>query len=145
MSSFVVHPEMKKHFGYCLVKTGQLLKALLDQDLQQLKITTPEFSTLRIADLSGPTSQIDIGRYLGMDRASVVKLIDGLEQKGLVHRISSKDDRRVKLIGLTPKGKPFLTKAIAIRDECERKFLSLLSTRERESLRKLVSKLLQSA
>ncbi|MEO5668046.1 MAG: MarR family transcriptional regulator [Bdellovibrionota bacterium] len=142
VSAFEIHPAMKAYFGYCLVKSGHRLRALLDIELRSIGISISELSTLRIVELSGPTSQVEIGRYMGMDRASVVKLIDGLEKKKLVRRTPHEQDRRVKLVVLTPHCKTLLKRAAKIREACENKFLEVLSPAERETLRKIIPKLL---
>jgi DNA-binding MarR family transcriptional regulator len=61
-------------------------------------------SDLRAVNLleSGPVSQADIARRLGLSRASVTALIDRLESHGLVRRTSHSTDRRVTLVELLP-------------------------------------------
>jgi Transcriptional regulators len=58
----------------------------------------------------GIMSQQQIANTILKDKNSVVKLIDGLEKKGLVKRIADKQDRRQNLIEIT-------SNAIKIKDE----------------------------
>jgi len=56
-------------------------------------------------DLSDPgISQQALAGHLGVLPSRMVLLLDGLEQKRLVERISSPDDRRNYALHLTPRG-----------------------------------------
>ncbi len=50
---------------------------------------------------NGVLSQQEIANYILKDKNSVVKLIDGLEKRGLVKRVVNKQDRRQNLIELS--------------------------------------------
>ena len=50
----------------------------------------------------GVLTQQQIADITMRDKNSIVKLIDGLEARNLVHRVSNPDDRRQNLIEVTP-------------------------------------------
>ena len=52
------------------------------------------FSALLLAHANPGIAQIEIGNQLGIDKASVVSLIDRMEEAGWVTRKRSTDDRR---------------------------------------------------
>ena len=68
-------------------------------------ITPEQFLVLDTLWNEGKMSQQQIADTILKDKNSVVKLIDGLEKKGLVKRISNIDDRRQNLIEITQSGK----------------------------------------
>ena len=109
----------------------------------KLDIPFLEFGALSLLHHAGPTSQIELGGYLHMDKASVVKHVDNLEAKGLVVRSGDTKDRRVKFVSLTPKGKSLFIKAAKVRTQCENDFLKDLSSTERSVLLKAIPKLLK--
>lgn len=45
-----------------------------------------------------------IGTYVGMDRSSLSRMVDSLEEKGFVRRKNDPEDRRKVLVSLTEKG-----------------------------------------
>jgi len=45
-----------------------------------------------------------IGKYTGMEKSSLTRMVDDLEEKGIVFRKTDPDDRRKVLISLTEKG-----------------------------------------
>ena len=80
---------------------------------------------------------------MGIDKASMVKFLDDLESKGLTERTESPEDRRIKLISLTPAGNKLLKKALALGAEIEESFLSQkLSPKEAQTLKDLIKKAL---
>ena len=53
-------------------------------------------------------SQSQIGKHLYVTAANITRLIDGLEQQGLLLRHAHPQDRRVNLIKITPQGAQLL-------------------------------------
>lgn len=142
MDPTVVHPALKGYLGYCLVRSAYKLRAMMDEALADLDLIAPMLGILRVLRDSGPISQIELGRAIGIDKASMVKVIDHLQATGFVTRTEGTPDRRVKLISLTANGAKRLEKAAKIRDEVERKFLAPLSAEEQKVLRAALPKLL---
>src|SRR6478752_8929879 len=62
------------------------------------------FSALLLAHANPGIAQIEIANQLGIDKASVVALVDRMEDAGWVTRKRSTDDRRRQGIFLTPAG-----------------------------------------
>lgn len=50
-------------------------------------------------------SQREVGDALGLHPNVVVKLLDGMQTKGLLQRVRRADDRREQIVEVTPKGK----------------------------------------
>src|SRR5687767_3630165 len=50
-------------------------------------------------------SQTELAERLGMQKAALGTLIDGLEGKGLVERTRGRDDRRLQLVSITEAGR----------------------------------------
>jgi DNA-binding MarR family transcriptional regulator len=89
-------------------------------------------------DSQAPLSQQEVAGRLGVDRTTMVLLIDELENKALVRRRRDPDDRRKNVVVLTDAGRTTLREASASA-EAERLFLGPLSgdeaTRLRQTLR----------
>lgn len=79
-------------------------------------------------------SQAEVAVRLGVDRTTMVSLIDGLEDQGLVERRRSPRDRRKNIIELTTVGKECLTAAERARRAAERRFLAPLGEETAASL-----------
>ena len=94
------------------------------------------FSAMLLANANPGIAQTDIASQLGIDKASVVSLIDRLEHSGWVERRRSTEDRRRQGIFLTPEGVKACRSLRKEMIEHERKFVSRYSEQE---LRVLIS------
>jgi DNA-binding MarR family transcriptional regulator len=70
---------------------------------RELDLRPAAFGTLRM--LERPRAMGEIAAALQCDNSNVTGIVDSLEQKGLARRRPAENDRRVKLIELTPEGK----------------------------------------
>lgn len=82
---------------------------------------------------------------MGIDKATMVKLIDGLENERYIRRVGNKKDRRIKLIYMTPKGHQILQKSRQIINSAEERLLSSLSTTHKDVVKKAMPLLLESS
>jgi MarR family transcriptional regulator, transcriptional regulator for hemolysin len=60
---------------------------------------------LRIARSETPMRQNELAAFLSLDGSSVVRLLDALENSGLIERSEDRADRRAKSLALTPRGR----------------------------------------
>ena len=84
----------------------------------------------------------ELARFLGLDKSSVTGLVDRAERRGLVARVPSATDRRAVLVTLTDAGRSFVSRAAAAFEADVSALLSRLPPRERETLSRIVSRLL---
>lgn len=68
----------------------------------ELGISRNELRLLNFLE-DGPRSQVDIAAHLVVSRAAVTSMVDELTAHDMVQRSPSPQDRRVKLVSLTPK------------------------------------------
>lgn len=134
---------LRSHLGFCLYKSAIRLRGLLDEAFLNSGLITPQFGVLSVLLSSGPISQGEISQRMGIDKATMVKLVDGLEQRGLLKRTPDRTDRRVRIVDVTAKGKKTFSQLIKKAREVEARFTSRLSSEERETLRQLTSRLLE--
>ncbi|MEV5339603.1 MarR family winged helix-turn-helix transcriptional regulator [Streptomyces sp. NPDC052676] len=79
-------------------------------------------------------SQVEVAGRLGIDRTTMVALIDGLEDQGLVRRRRSPRDRRKNIVEPTPEGRDCLHRAERARRAAEHRFLAPLDTETASAL-----------
>ncbi len=73
--------------------------------LAKLGLTPPQATALRLLDPERSVPMKDLAERLACDASTLTGIVDRLESRGLVERRSDSRDRRVKVLGLTPKGK----------------------------------------
>lgn len=93
----------------------------------------------------GPISQQALGEQLGIDRTTVVELIDELEQQGVVVRRRNPADRRSYALTLTPKGRTVQKRAARVFDAAAEEFFDALAPAERQALQGMLQRLISAA
>ena len=128
-------PELSRRLGY-LLKHAQLQMAeLTAKALTPYGIDGRELGVLLVLADHEPASQQQAAQQLGIDRTTMVALLDTLEGKGLVSRHPHADDRRRNVVELTDAGQDTLRRATRASDDAEREFLAPLSPRAAQQLR----------
>lgn len=138
------HPVLSTYFGYCLAKSMMRLKEELVREFGKLGIHPPQAGILDTLAASGPLNQLAIGEAMGIDKASMVKLLDSVEELGLVERKTDSQDRRAKTVEITAKGKKLLPKLKAVRAKVEGAYLAPLTKEEAILYRELTRKIFLS-
>jgi DNA-binding MarR family transcriptional regulator len=101
------------------------------------------FSSLLLASANPGIAQIEIANHLGIDKASVVALVDRLEDAGWVQRKRSTEDRRRQGIFLTAAGTKAFKSLKKEMIEHERKFVDRFTDHELKTLISLLQRLHQ--
>jgi DNA-binding MarR family transcriptional regulator len=92
----------------------------------------------------GLRNQGDIAKNLLVSTGTMTNQLDKLEAAGLVVRLPDPDDRRGKLVEMTPAGRATLDNYINVQAMRERQLLGGLSSEEMQLLNGLLRKLLAS-
>ena len=131
--------------GYLLAQASRLLRERVDQALAPMELSLYEYVVLRLIALDAPVSQGMLGETYGIDRTTMVGLMDRLEERELVVRERNEADRRSYRLRLTPKGRKVLSRALRIAKKEQQDFLSPLSPAEWEAMRSCLWKLVSQA
>jgi DNA-binding MarR family transcriptional regulator len=127
---------------YLLRRVTDAAGRLANAHLAPLALDTRHYTVLAVLAGGGGSSQRTIADTLGLDRATVVALVDTLESQGLARRLRSREDRRANAVELTPKGRRVLKRADGMMDACEATLIRVLSIEEREQLTRMLERLL---
>jgi DNA-binding MarR family transcriptional regulator len=91
--------------GFLLNRAAQIILDVNEQALVPLKLSPRDVGMLRVIASEGPLSQQAIGKKHNIDRTTVVQIIDSLESRDLVTRVTNQSDRRSNSLYITPRGK----------------------------------------
>ncbi|MDW5593456.1 MarR family transcriptional regulator [Conexibacter stalactiti] len=133
-------PRLSRRLAYLLKRAMVDLDTLHEQHLRPFGITARELAVLLFLDGREPESQQQAAAHLGVDRTTMVGLLDALEGKDLVARRPDVEDRRRNVIVLTDTGQATLRKAMRASDAAERQLLAELDDREAAQLRELLKR-----
>ncbi len=124
-----------QRLGY-LLKHAQLRLAELAEPLYApLGVTGRQLALLTLFGDGPAQSQQDGAARLGVDRTTMVALVDELEAKGLVRREVAPGDRRKRLVTLTPEGERVRAAGAEVTRKAEALLLEPLSAEDAGRLR----------
>lgn len=83
-----------------------------------------------------------LARYALVEQSRLTRIIDQMDEKGLVERRTGADDRRKVTIHLTPKGYKLATELVELAREHEYKLLGLLEDTDAAKLKPALQALL---
>jgi DNA-binding MarR family transcriptional regulator len=101
--------ESPAEVGLRYLSLGHHLRRLVDDRMTTGGLSLARTKVLQVLDRRGPLSQSALAEELGHAPRSVTQSLEALEREGLVERATSSDDRRAKLVTLTPEGAKALT------------------------------------
>jgi DNA-binding MarR family transcriptional regulator len=85
-------------------------------------------------EFCGPQVQAHLNDQLGIDKTTMVELLNLLEQQGRVERQQHPHDRRAHLVHITPEGTEAIRQAKEIDQKTAEQFLSVLTPPEQQYL-----------
>ena len=121
---------LPKMLGYNLRRAHQLSWRTYVSFIGESKIRPGLFSLLVLTRSNPGIAQIELGTHLGVDKASIVALLDRLERAGLIERRRSTRDRRRQGIFLTEAGSTELEALMGQVRQLERQMASRFTKAE---------------
>ena len=85
--------------------------------------------------------QVDLARSLGIEGPTLVRLLDKLEQKGWIARISDEEDRRRKYTVLTPEAAGQVRIIEQLSDELREKMMAGLSIEQLDQCAQIMTRI----
>lgn len=95
----------ENHIGYVIAQIARLIDQALNERLKSEGVSVSQARVIYLLYRSDAMTQSELQRDLLIKPSSLTKLIDVLEEKGLVTRKSVDKDARIKRIYLTEVGK----------------------------------------
>jgi len=138
-------PSMRDRIPFLLFRASAMSHALANEMLARMGLGARQAGILTMVTELGPMTQKDLGHALGIDRTTMVALLDELEEKGYVHRQRHPGDRRAFLIQPTEAGRRAQAAAVRTLDRQQSLFLAPLTSAEREQLAALLKRLMDRA
>jgi MarR family 2-MHQ and catechol resistance regulon transcriptional repressor len=93
------------HTWLVLMKAMQAITRYVLADLEESGLGVSDFAVLEVLLHKGPLPVNVIGPKVNLTPGSISVAVDRLVAKGLVSRVECAEDRRVRLVDLTPRGK----------------------------------------
>jgi DNA-binding MarR family transcriptional regulator len=116
----------------------------MDRELAQVDITAPQLIVLASVANREADSASQLCKSISYDPGAMTRMIDRLEQKGLVRRVARPDDRRTMTLEMTAAGKALYPQLLAAKATVQAHFLRGFSKDEVAQLENLLNRLLDN-
>jgi DNA-binding MarR family transcriptional regulator len=114
----------------------------LDRELAPFDISAPQLFVLSSVANREADSAAGLCKSISYDPGAMTRMIDRLQQKGLVRRVPHPDDRRAMNLELTVAGKALFPQLAAAKDRVQAQFLRGFSKDEAHALESLLHRML---
>ena len=99
------------HAWLVMMKAMRALTRYAAAGIEETGLGLSDFGVLEILLHKGPLPVNTIGPIVNLTPGSISIAVDRLVAKGLVSRVESAKDRRVRIVALTPRGKDLIVPA----------------------------------
>jgi len=133
--------RLEDQVGYWLRRAYQRHMAIFAAVMSDLDLTSIQFSSLvKLRDMKAVT-QTELGRLIGIDRATISGVVSRLQKRGLLQFRLDPLDRRSRIVALTPAGESLLDQALQRIGQVGEDTLAPVDETERAALRETLRKL----
>jgi MarR family transcriptional regulator, 2-MHQ and catechol-resistance regulon repressor len=117
------------------------MRAKSEESRKNLGLGDSDFRVLEVLLHKGPLPVNVIGEKVELTTGSITTAVDRMEAKWLVVRKNHPDDRRVRIVELTPKGRRLIEKAYAQHEIDMESAMKHFSREDRNALIDLLKQL----
>src|SRR5437660_12845375 len=128
------------HVWLVMMKAMRALTRYAAAGIVKTGLGLSDFGVLEVLLHKGPLPVNTIGPIVNLTPGSISIAVDRLLEKGLVSRIESTEDRRVRIVALTPCGKDLITGAFRKHSLQMKRVFSELSPEELRSVETALKK-----
>jgi DNA-binding MarR family transcriptional regulator len=133
--------RLEEQVGYWLRRAYQRHMAIFAGIMSDLDLTSMQFAALvKLRELKA-VSQTELGRLIGIDRATISGVVARLKRRDLVLYKPDPLDKRSRIIALTPAGESLLADSMRRIGRVTEQTLEPIGTAERDSLRTILQKM----
>lgn len=127
--------------AFLLSQVGIHASQRFAERIAEVDLNPPLFRILNLIDAAEGRSQQAIGEAIQVPPSRMVALVDELELRGLVERRPNPDDRRIRALYLTRRGRGALTRGREIAKAHEAEITRGMSDADRARLTRLLQKM----
>jgi MarR family transcriptional regulator, lower aerobic nicotinate degradation pathway regulator len=134
--AFINLSQLYARPGFLLRRAHQISSAVFEDECKVVGLTPAQFGVLCVLHASPGIDQSTLGRALGFDKVTVMRVMRGLETRGLICRIYPPNNRRNLSISLSDAGLDLLLKT---QEPAEHAYNRLMAPLNHEQRNQLVS------
>ncbi len=129
--------------GHLIRRVQQISTALFAEECAGFDLTSVQFAALVAIQANPMVDATRLSALIAFDRSTLGDVLERLEAKGLIERRPHPDDRRVKLLHLTPRGVELLQAVEPAVERVQQRLLAPLACADRATLLRLLAELVE--
>jgi DNA-binding MarR family transcriptional regulator len=129
--------------GHLIRRAQQIAVAIFIEECAAYDLTPVQYATLVAIRENEGIDATRLSAIVALDRSTLGNVLERLETRGLVSRYASGEDKRVKLLKISPAGRTLIRKAQASALRAQERILEPLQPDDRRTLMKLLSQLVE--
>lgn len=137
--------ELNNSVGFSLRRAQLSMYKDFGRFMDPLEVRPSQFAVLMLINTNPGFSQSAISLTLGIQRANFVSMLDELQERGLVERRTSANDRRSFALHLTKQGEDFVKQMRATHAKLEKAIGRRLGVRNTKILLRLLNEFADAA
>lgn len=118
--------------GYAIRRLQQIAVGIFLQEMGELNVTPVQFGALQVVARQPGIDQRTLAGRIALDTSTIGGVVDRLEGRGWLERRRSTEDRRARLLHLTPAGQQVLAQAVPGMLRTQQRILAPLPPAQRE-------------
>lgn len=137
---------MRDQFPFAVARVTRRWRKMLDERLKDLGVTQARWSTMVYLEKGGEgLTQRELASLMAIENPTLVRLLDSLEQQGLIERRPCPNDRRARRLHLTNAGRAFMDDLSERAEVLREEMLEGISDEEIECTVKVFHRILENA
>ncbi|HLJ90663.1 MAG TPA: MarR family transcriptional regulator [Candidatus Angelobacter sp.] len=133
--------ENSDHVWLVMMKAMRALTKYAAAGIEETGLGLSDFGVLEVLLHKGPLPVNMTGPIVGLTPGSISIAVDRLVARGLVSRVESAEDRRVRIVALTPRGKGLIVAAFRKHSGQMKRVFSELNPKELRGLEVALKKI----
>lgn len=129
--------------GHLIRRAQQIAVAIFIEECAAFDLTPVQYATLVAIREHEGIDATRLSATVALDRSTLGNVLERLETRGLVLRSASADDKRVKLLKVSPAGRALVKRAQASALRAQERILAPLQPKDRQTLMNLLSQLVE--
>lgn len=132
---------MRPTVGFLLHDVARLMRKRFEQRARNLDLTRSQWQVLAKLSVNEGIHQKGLADLLEIESITLVRLLDKMQERGLIERRRHPSDRRLSLLFLTPVAHPLLEIMRGLGEQTRNEAMADFSDAEREQLMQMLTRM----
>jgi DNA-binding MarR family transcriptional regulator len=135
--------DLHRQPGHLIRRAQQIAVAIFIEECAAFDLTPVQYAAMVAIQENEGIDATRLSAQIAFDRSTLGNVLERLETRGFVDRYPSPDDKRIKLLKLTTRGRAVTRRAEAAVRRTQERILAPLAPKDRRVLLELLAQLVE--